>query len=54
MTGKWVPKATRLTTEKWKIGYMENINAPVGFAKNPTKPLNSLGMLRLIYYSNIQ
>jgi len=33
----------KITTEKWKIGHPEIYNAPVGFARNPQEPYNSLG-----------
>ena len=42
-------KKLPLTTSKWKIGEMEEYNAPVGFAKNPAKEFCSQG--NEIYYS---
>eukprot|EP00601_Ochromonadales_sp_CCMP2298_P000938 CAMPEP_0173174866 /NCGR_PEP_ID=MMETSP1141-20130122/3584_1 /TAXON_ID=483371 /ORGANISM="non described non described, Strain CCMP2298" /LENGTH=384 /DNA_ID=CAMNT_0014097025 /DNA_START=111 /DNA_END=1265 /DNA_ORIENTATION=- len=33
----------KLLTEKWKIGYVESFNPPVGLAQNPARPFNSLG-----------
>lgn len=37
---KHIPK---LQTEKWKIGLETTYQAPVGFARNPAQPFNSLG-----------
>jgi len=39
----------KLITDKWKIGYVEHFNAPVGLAPNPARPFNSLG--HEYYYS---
>ena len=36
-------KKLALTTPKWRIGESEEYNAPVGFAKNPTRECRSLG-----------
>jgi hypothetical protein len=33
----------KLTTEKWKIGLVEQYNPPVGLAPNPARVFNSLG-----------
>jgi hypothetical protein len=42
-------KIPKVTTEKWKIGHPEVYKPPVGFAKNPKEPFNSLG--NEIYFS---
>lgn len=33
-------KAPKIKSEDWKIGIAEVYNPPVGFARNPGKPLN--------------
>jgi hypothetical protein len=43
----------RLTTEKWKIGYPEEYKPPVGFAKNPHEPYNSLGNEHYFSYDGL-
>ena len=38
-----IRRKEKLTTEKWKIGYMKHHNPPVGLSDNPARAFNSLG-----------